>query len=71
MKNEPAKSKRKQEKGQVIALVAMGLVVLIGLAGLATDMGYLYTMERKMQTAADAAAVAAANQYLGNAVQAG
>jgi len=46
----------------------MGLVVLIGLAGLATDMGYLYTMERKMQTAADAAAVAAANQYLGNAV---
>ncbi len=41
-------------------LVALGLVVLIGVMGLAVDMGYLRYMRRQIQGAADAAAIAGA-----------
>jgi Flp pilus assembly protein TadG len=43
-------------------VVVLGLVVLLGILGLAIDMGYLRYMKRKMQTAADAAAIAAAGE---------
>jgi hypothetical protein len=46
--------------GQMMLLVAISLVVLLGLAGLATDFGLLWTEKRQIQTAADAAAVAGA-----------
>jgi len=42
--------------------VAAGLVVLLGILGLGIDMGYLRYMKRQMQTAADAAAIAAAGE---------
>jgi hypothetical protein len=53
-------------KGQVLVLVALGLTVLLGFAGLALDLGVAYAARRQMQTAADAAAVAGANALLGS-----
>jgi hypothetical protein len=47
-------------RGQVMALVAIALVVLIGFVALAVDLGFLWGTKRKMQTAADAAALAGA-----------
>jgi len=44
-----------------MALVATGLAAIVGLVALAFDIGFLYSTRRRMQTAADAAAVAAAN----------
>jgi hypothetical protein len=51
---------REREDGQVIILVALALVGLLGIAGLAIDGGRLFTLRRKVQNAADAAAMAAA-----------
>ena len=51
---------RNGESGQSLVLVAIGLVVLIGILGLALDMGYLRYVRRELQTAADAAALAGA-----------
>jgi hypothetical protein len=52
---------RKGEAGQSLAFVALGLVVLMGFAGIAIDMGLLRYDKRLQQTAADAAALAGAN----------
>ena len=54
--------KRKAEAGQAIASVALGLVVLTGIVGLAIDMGYLRYEKRRMQAAADSAAIAGASE---------
>jgi Putative Flp pilus-assembly TadE/G-like len=54
--------KRKPQAGQAIASVALALVVLTGIAGLAIDMGYLRYEKRRMQAAADSAAVAGASE---------
>jgi hypothetical protein len=51
---------RNGEAGQSIVLVAVALTVLIGILGLAVDMGYLRYVRRELQTAADAAAYAGA-----------
>lgn len=44
--------------GQILFLMAVAMVVLIGFAALATDIGLLWSGRRRMQTAADAAAIA-------------
>jgi len=44
-----------------MVLVALSVVVLLGFLGLATDLGLLWSMRRKAQTAADAAANAGLN----------
>jgi Flp pilus assembly protein TadG len=54
--------KRNREAGQAIASVALGLVVLTGIVGLAIDMGYLRYEKRRMQSAADSAAIAGASE---------
>lgn len=54
------------ERGQVLAIVALAIVVLIGFAGLAADVGLIYGSRRQMQTAADATAVAGANALQGS-----
>lgn len=51
---------RTSHRGQVLVLVVLALVVLIGCVALAVDVGMLWGVRRKMQTAADAAAVAGA-----------
>ena len=50
----------RREEGQTIVIVALCLVVLIGAAGLVIDVANLYVTQRHLQTAADAAALAAA-----------
>ena len=51
---------RGRESGQVLVSASIAIFVLIGFAGLAADAGYLEHVKRRMQTAADAGALAAA-----------
>lgn len=51
---------RSGEAGQAIVVVALALVVILAILGLAIDMGYLRYTKRQLQTAADAAAMAGA-----------
>ncbi len=44
-----------------MVLAAGAMLLIIGMAALAVDVGSLYATRRNMQTAADAAAVAGAN----------
>jgi Flp pilus assembly protein TadG len=59
-------SGRRGEAGQVLVLAAVALTVLMLAAGLGIDMGYLRYQRRRMQTAADSAAIAAATQLGGD-----
>jgi hypothetical protein len=52
---------RKNDDGQVLIGAALALVVLMGFAGLAIDMGVLRYERRLQQSAADAAAIAGAS----------
>jgi Flp pilus assembly protein TadG len=56
-----ATMRRKSESGQALVFAALALVVLIGFAGLAIDMGVLRYQKRLQQSAADAAAIAGAS----------
>lgn len=49
---------RPDARGQVLVIVAAGMVVLIGLVGLVIDGGYAWGQQRKTQNGADAAAKA-------------
>jgi len=46
-------------RGQVLVLATMVIVVLVGMIALATDLGILWSERRQMQSATDAAAIAA------------
>ncbi len=48
-------------RGQILILVAGALVALIGLVGLATDLGYAFAERRTMQNSADSGALAGAH----------
>lgn len=50
----------RDERGQVLALFAVSLVVLLGFVGLVIDVGKAYYVQRSIQSAADAAALAGA-----------
>ncbi len=52
----------KNEEGQVLILFALLLAVLTGFAALAIDVGSMTLTKTKLQTAADAAALAGANE---------
>jgi hypothetical protein len=52
--------KRHGESGQTMIMVALLLPVIMGVSGLALDVGTLYSHKRSMQSAADAAALAGA-----------
>jgi hypothetical protein len=54
--------KRNRENGQALVLVALSLLVLVGIVGLSIDMGYLRYAKRRLQTAADSAAIAGASE---------
>jgi hypothetical protein len=54
--------KRYRESGQALVFVALSLVVLTAVVGLAIDMGYLRYTKRRLQTAADSAAIAGASE---------
>jgi hypothetical protein len=63
---------RKKEAGQALiaAITALG-IVLMGFAGLGIDMGYMRYEKRLQQTAADAAAIAGANNIANGGITAG
>lgn len=48
-------------RGQVLILLAGAMIALIGMLGLATDLGYSFAERRTMQNAADAGALAGAH----------
>lgn len=50
----------KEEKGQVVVIAALAMVVLLGFTALAVDGGSLYLAKRQASNAADAAALAGA-----------
>lgn len=54
--------RRHRESGQALVFVGFGLVVLVGVLGLSIDMGYLRYTKRRLQTAADSAAIAGASE---------
>lgn len=51
-------------RGQVLVIFALGLVALLGAAGIAFDAGRFLMERRSLQNAADAAALAAANSLI-------
>ena len=53
-----------RERGQILVLFALGLVVMIGMVGLVLDGGGAFAQRRSEQNAADLAALAGANAYL-------
>lgn len=59
---------REDERGTALALVAISLVVLLGMAALAIDLGLLFEARNQAQRSADAAALAGASalQTFGN-----
>ena len=55
-------------RGQVLVIVAIGLVALLALAGITVDIGRLVAERRHLQTAADAGALAACQSLIDGAV---
>lgn len=53
-----------RQRGQAIVMVGLLMIVLFGFVGLAMDGGRGYLDRREMQAAVDAAALAAANNYM-------
>ena len=51
---------RNGEKGASLIILALGLVALLAMLALAVDGGYAFSMRRRMQIAADAAALSGA-----------
>ncbi len=54
--------KRHGERGQIVPMTAIALVVIVALIAVAADMGYFFDYRRRMQTGADGAAMAGAEQ---------
>src|SRR5438105_12138641 len=57
------RAKRNLQAGQAIVLIALLILVLFGMLGLAVDSGRGYVDRRDQQTAVDAAALAAGDYY--------
>jgi Flp pilus assembly protein TadG len=55
-------AKRRNDAGQTLAVVAVSIVVILGFLGLGLDVGYMRSMRRRVQLAADAAAIAGATE---------
>ncbi|MBI5085062.1 MAG: hypothetical protein HZB13_10760 [Acidobacteria bacterium] len=66
---------RRRRSGQVLLIGTVAGTMLFGMVGLGLDVGYVYYQKRKVQSAADAAAIAAilemSRSPAGNYVQAG
>lgn len=60
-----AHSKAKGQRGAVAVLFAVMIIVVFGFIGLAFDLSLLHNRKVELQTLADTAAVAAANQLVG------
>src|SRR5712691_10841651 len=63
LSTRPKSRQRKLQEGQAIVLIALLLLVLFAMLGLAIDSGRAYVDKRDLQTAVDAAALAAGDWY--------
>ena len=52
----------KDERGFALVFLGLTIVVFLGFAALAVDIGYLYAARNELQNAADAAALAGARE---------
>lgn len=57
----------KRQRGAVAVVVGLTILVLVGMIGLALDMGQMFVNKTELQNAADACALAAARELDGNA----
>jgi Flp pilus assembly protein TadG len=62
--NRQRQDPRQRERGQILVIFALALIVIIGMVGLVLDGGSAFAQRRAEQNAADLAAVAGANAYL-------
>ena len=63
--NGPLSSaRRRRDDGQIIVIFALALIAIVGMVGLVLDGGSTFAQRRSQQSAADLAAMGAANQYL-------
>jgi hypothetical protein len=58
------KTRFREDHGVVAVTVAILMIVFLGLAALAVDMGYHYTVKRQLQAAADAGALAGVRELM-------
>jgi Flp pilus assembly protein TadG len=65
--NLPTGHQRKGERGSVVIMTALSMLLLILMVGLCIDISRIYTARTELQNAADAAAVAAARELDGTA----
>lgn len=56
----------RRSKGYVLLMIAAGMTVLMGLAGLALDLGYMEYYRRRVRAAADAGAVGGVRELVAN-----
>jgi Flp pilus assembly protein TadG len=61
---KPLRTDRKAERGQILVLFTIAIVVVIGMLGLVLDGGSAFAQRRDEQNASDLAALAGANAYL-------
>jgi hypothetical protein len=61
-----ALTRLRSERGQALILAALAMVVILGFAALAIDVGYWYSQKREVQNAVDAAALAGAQELPDN-----
>ena len=54
---------KRGDRGQVLVLVALAIFVLLGLAALGIDVGYMYSVRHELQRSADAGALAGASAF--------
>jgi len=52
--------RRRTDRGQAVVVAVLAMPVILGMVGLALDVGYLRATKRQMETAADSAAIAGA-----------
>ncbi len=64
LKSGPKRVKRRDESGQALLLFMLGLTVLLGMAAMTIDVGLAFVERRNLQNAVDAAALAAAQDYI-------
>jgi hypothetical protein len=65
-----ALTRLRSERGQALVLAALAMVVILGFAAMAIDVGYWYSQKREVQKAVDAAALAGAQELPDDYVQA-
>lgn len=57
-------NRERSQEGAVLVLVAVSMIVILGLAALVIDLGYLYLTKNQLHVAADGAALAGAAQIV-------